>query len=136
MQVNLLKKAALSVVEKTNLFSHCCATPYEVRSEARVFRRDPGRQGYEGYVATRPIVLAVSKRLRDQRLYGPAMTARRVDPVGSFGAGVGPDHRETDVLAFHRRVYRGGPGVMSGTEIGPMLPPGSFAPSHGERRAA
>jgi len=121
VQVNLLKKAALSVVEKTNLFSHCCATPYEVRSEARVFRRDPGRQGYEGYVATRPIVLAVSKRLRDQRLYGPAMTARRVDPVGSFGAGVGPDHRETDVLAFHRRVYRGGRGVMSDTEIGPLL---------------
>ncbi len=121
MQVNLLKKAALSVVEKTNLFSHCCATPYEVRSEARVFRRDPGRQGYEGYVATRPIVLAVSKRLRDQRLYGPAMTARRVDPVGSFGAGVGPDHRETSVLALHRRVYRGGRGVMSDTEIGPLL---------------
>jgi hypothetical protein len=52
----------------------------------------------------------------------------RVDPVGSSGAGVGPDHRETGVLALHRRVYRRGHWVMSDTEIGPLLPRGSFGP--------
>jgi hypothetical protein len=59
------------------------------------------------------------------------MTARLADPVGSFGASVGSDQRETGVLAFHRRVYRGGRGVRSDTEIGPMLPRGLFGPSHG-----
>jgi len=51
-----------------------------------------------------------------------------------FGASVGPDHRETGVLAFHRRVYRGGRGVRSDTEVGPMVPRGLLAPSQGERR--
>src|ERR1700704_515496 len=33
----------------------------------------------------------------------------RADPVGSFGDGAGPDHRN-QVVAFHGRVYRRGRG--------------------------
>src|SRR5712692_3954279 len=36
----------------------------------------------------------------------PPWKAGCVDPVGSFGASVGPDHRETGVVAFHRLSTR------------------------------
>ena len=62
---------------------------------------------------------SISKRLRDQRLYGPAVKARRVDPVGSFGASVGPDNREISVLAFAGELID--TGVASG--LTPRLDP-------------
>ena len=63
------------------------------------------------------------------------MKAGCVDPVGSFGASAGPDHRETAVLAFPRRAYRCWRAVIPETEVGPMLSPGVFlAPSTGAPR--
>jgi hypothetical protein len=53
-----------------------------------------------------------SKRLRDQRLYRPAVKARRVDHVGSFGAGIGPDQGEAVIVLPFTDEFIGA-GVVS-----------------------